>query len=71
MKQPTLLNDGASKVKKFTSFLMIFSITTLIAILILLVIVFTQHQKILLLEGKVKNDSISIQSYKGFINPNQ
>lgn len=32
---------------------------------------FTQQQIISLLEGKVKNDSISIQSYKGFINPNQ
>lgn len=49
----------------------IFIIGLLVTLFFIVVFCFTQHQTILLLEGKVKNDSISIQSYKGFINQNQ
>lgn len=71
MKAPSIINDGAEKVNKFITVLMWLCLSLAFSLFIMLVVLFMQHQEIQLLKGKVKNDSISIQSYKAFINPTQ
>jgi len=67
MLQPTLLNDGEKKVKKFTTVLMWLCLSLSIILFFVLVFLFKQHQQIKLMQGKTQNDSTAIQSYKDLL----
>lgn len=59
-----IIEVGYNKYERFVKGLMITCIIGAVALFVLLIILFCQHKKIQLLEGKSVNDSIAIQSYK-------
>lgn len=67
MRKPNVINDGFKKVHNFMNFLIISCVILVLTIVFLSFFIFRQNHTIELMRGKIKNDSISINSYKNLI----